>query len=144
MNKILVGLLLMSTSLLAVPKPRMSALEKAQHAIDAFITAATANNSCEDFSIFLQHLPYYRSWGEYQVVAPAPYALEEKVTPAIKRLEEKIQEIVREEKSFWQEVPANVTGESRLSEAGHTFFSNLISYVQPQACPPTSQATIRR
>ena len=132
---------LFCTTLGAIRKAPPSAFEKATAEIQALAAV-----SCSDFNIFAQHLPYYRSWRNwigFQSVTPPPYSLEQRLTAAVEELEQKIKAIVQEEKSFQTQTQDNQLGGSKLSDAGHQFFAQLIDYMQKQPCPP-QQAPLRR
>lgn len=113
-----------------------TALDQAKEAITEFVRDAANSATCNDFNVFAQLLSYYRSEFGYQAVTPPPFSLQEKATPAVRALEEKIKAIVAKEPSFHNEIPAGIVGGSKINEAGHQFFADLIAYVQTLQCPP--------
>lgn len=125
-------------------QPQKAAYEKATAAIDRFLKESSSKGSCDEFKLLAEHFPYYRTWGHYQAVTPASYALQEKVknTPTIQALEEQIVTIAEAEPSFIEEAPKTsdhlIVGRSKLTEAGHIFFDSLNVYIQGKShtCVP--------
>lgn len=152
MKKIIIGLIVFTyitshaqptpAQIFVSTQPQNAAYEKATAAIDQFMKKSLSKGSCDEFKLLAEHFPYYRTWGLYQAVTPAPYTLQEKITPKIRALEEQIVAIARAEPSFIQEASKTsdhpLVGRSQLTEAGIYFFDSLNDYVQGKshACVP--------
>jgi hypothetical protein len=123
-NFLLLLLLPVSIDAACRPSRAQQALQEAKKALEVY----ARDSDPADQETLLAYLPYFRSWGGYQAVTPAPYEVAEAIeaSPAARAYVNKLQTIAKRFKT----APTGLAGGSTLSDNGVTFYEKVIKMTE--------------